>query len=650
MSEPTILEKAIDAFRSGDLDGARSLAERADPSPKLDHLLGLIDCRNGHFDSGVERLGKAFEGEPDNIGFRVMFARALVDGGRASEAVDVATPPPGISPPELALWQVRGEATLAAGELAKAAEAWRVIAGAKPQDWRAWANQGEALARLEHWSDSADAFQRAVALNPEEQTLRDNCAAALVRSGRYEEAADHLERLLDAGSEDVTARLTLARVLAELGRHGDSMRQLKKAAQAIPGDRDPEGDTGLIAIALGPDDEPGRELSESQVRGIRELALLLERTNRMEALRNLIRDSASRDIPVERLAYPAAALVLRDGHAAEAKRLIGMEDVEGDEILRYRLKAKIADQLGDPAAAFEAAEAMNRSARDYESWLARGSKLRRQLWNYAERITPEWADRILPLEPGKRRSPAFLVGFPRSGTTLLDTFLRGHPQVEVLEELEMLRAAEAVLGNGGQLPYRSQLELKRARDAYFAELDRNIDPAFEGLVVDKLPLNMVGVAMIHALFPDARIIFAQRHPCDCVLSGFMQGFKLNDAMACFLTIEGAADLYDAAMTAFTRSRDLLPASTHTLVYEDLVEEPEEVLQPLIGFLSLDWTPELLDHRSTAKARGAINTPSYDQVVQPLNKSATGRWKRYEAQLAPVLPVLLPWAERLGYRD
>lgn len=647
MSEPTVLQQAIDAFRRGDLDGASALAESADPSPQLDHLLGLIDCRNGRFDSGVERLGKACAGDPDNIGFRVMFARALVDGGRAEEAIEVATAPPGMSPPELALWQVRGEAMLAAGEPAKAAEAWSLLAGARPNDWRAWANTGEALARLDRWSEAADAFRRAAALNPEEQSLRDNVAAALVRSGRYEEAADELDRLLDSGPEDTTARLTLARVLAELGRDEDSMRQLEKAARDII---DPEGDTGLIAIALGPDDEPGREPSEMRLRGVRELALLLERTNRMDALRNLIRDSASRNIPAERLAYPAAALALRDGDAAEAKRLIDLEDVEGDEILRYRLKAKIADKLGDPAAAFEAAEAMNRSALDYESWVARGSKLRRQLWNYVERITPEWAGRIRPLEPGKRRSPAFLVGFPRSGTTLLDTFLRGHPQVEVLEELEMLRAAEAVLGDSGQLPYRSQVELKRGRDAYFAEMDRNLDPSFQGLVVDKLPLNMVGVAMIHALFPDARIIFAQRHPCDCVLSGFMQGFKLNDAMACFLTMEGAADLYDVAMTAFARSRDLLPVQTHTLVYEDLVKNPENVLRPLIRFLSLDWTPELLDHRSTAKARGAINTPSYDQVVQPLSKSATGRWKRYEAQLAPVLPVLMPWAQRLGYSD
>jgi len=81
-----------------------------------------------------------------------------------------------------------------------------------------------------------------------------------------------------------------------------------------------------------------------------------------------------------------------------------------------------------------------------------------------------------------------------------------------------------------------------------------------------------------------------------------------------------------------------------------VVDPEAALRPLIDFLGLEWRPELLDHRSTAKARGAIITPSYDQVVQPLSKAPSGRWRRYEKQLGPVLPVLLPWAERLGYTN
>jgi hypothetical protein len=119
-------------------------------------------------------------------------------------------------------------------------------------------------------------------------------------------------------------------------------------------------------------------------------------------------------------------------------------------------------------------------------------------------------------------------------------------------------------------------------------------------------------------------------------------------MACFLDLGDSAAFYDKAMTVWSRSREALPLGVHTIVYEDLIAGPEDTLRPLVDFLGLDWREELLDHRSTAKGRGAISTPSYDQVVQPLNQRARGRWRRYEKQLEPVLPVLLPWAERLGY--
>jgi hypothetical protein len=146
------------------------------------------------------------------------------------------------------------------------------------------------------------------------------------------------------------------------------------------------------------------------------------------------------------------------------------------------------------------------------------------------------------------------------------------------------------------------------------------------------------------------MIFAQRHPCDSVLSAFMQSFVMNDAMASFLTVEDAADLYDAVMSGWFAIRERFDLNVHTVRYERLVEDPEAELRPLVEFLGLEWDNRMLAHTRTAKERGTIITPSYDQVTEPLSTRSVGRWKRYRAQLEPVLPVLLPWAERLGYRD
>lgn len=637
---------ALDAFNRGDLDRARSIAARgveSDRSARWQHLLGLILCRRGELDAGIDRLREASEAEPDNIGFRVMLARALVDARRPAEALEVAAPPSGTSPPELALLHARAEAAAASGSSDIALEAWQAICRAGVRDWRAWANYGEALMGSEQWPRAEAAFRRAIDLDPGEPTVRRDLAIALARQGRENEAADELLKWSDEASADPESRVLLARLLADLGREDESVVQLDIVFKAATGRPFDESGDGAFAAAIGPDGGVRVSLAV-------EIGRLLERTNRIDALRKLLADAEAAGVDREQLAYPAAALALRDGDAQEAKRLLEKDRPFPDPLRGHRLMARIAEALGDSATAFAEAEAMNQSATDRHKWLPRGPAYIKSVRAVADAVTPAWAARIRPLEPPARRSPAFLVGFPRSGTTLLDTFLMGHPGAFVLEEIPLLTEAQKTLGEGPDLPERSRAELKKSRDAYFAELDRHIPDGFDGLVIDKLPLNMLAPRFIHMLFPDAKFIFAQRHPCDSVLSCFMQPFALTDSMACFLELETAADFYDAAMTLWARCEELLPLEVHRLVYEELVADPEQALRPLVNFLGLEWRGELLDHRATAKARGTISTPSYDQVVQPINTRASGRWRRYEKQLEPVLPVLLPWARRLGYSD
>jgi predicted Zn-dependent protease len=648
----SLFSQALDAFNSGDLDRAREAAEGGlarGEDPRLHHLLGLIACRSGDLARGVDWLRKASDGEPANVGFRVMLARALIDGGQPGEALEVAHPPDGLTPPELALWHARAEAAAAAGAHEVSAEAWACVLSARPGEWRAWGNYGDALARLDRWPEAADALRRALMLNPDDRQLSGNLVSALTHGGFPDEAVTVLAQLLERDPDNVPARLRLARLLAEQARDDDAMHALDEAARVSLGEAAfAHGNSGLIAIAVGPQRKGAGDVPDEALQGLRDLALLLERSNRLDALRALLKDAKDLGVAESLLAYPAAAVAERDGEPADAKRLLELEPAHTRSSHWHRLMAKIEDSLGNPRAAMAAAEAMNRSERDFDGWVARGAEYRSRLHRLAKSITPRWADGLQQLDSGPRKSPAFLVGFPRSGTTLLDTFLRGHPNVEVLEEKLMMARVRQVLGDSSELPHRPVQDLGRAREAYFAELDRHVDAAFPGLVVDKLPLNMVAVATIHCLFPDARIIFARRHPCDAVLSGYMQSFTLNDAMACFLKIDTAADLYDAAMTVFANSRDALPLKVHDLVYERLVDDPEATLRPLIRFLGLEWRPELLDHQRTASKRGVIDTPSYDQVSRPLSKKPSGRWKRYEQQLEPVLPILLPWTERFGY--
>ena len=639
------------AFRCGDLARARAIAEarlaRTPDLPELQHMLGLIHCRQGSVQAGVEWLRKATEAEPDNLAFRVMLVRALTDCGHPEEALDIAGQPSGTRPPELALWHARAEAASAIEAWPEAAEAWAKLCLSGAADWRAWCSYGHSLGALGRWDEAAAAFRQAITLNPAEPALIRGLGTALSRAGQHQESADQLLRWIELEPGDPTLRIMLARLLADLGRQGESDEQLARATGLATGVAGfGEHGEGLIEIA-----STGASADRAVNRSaLRELAHLLERTNRMDALRTLLKDAEERGVRREEVGYPAAAVALRDGDPNEAKRLLLAEAADRDPTRWHRLMARIADDLDDPETAFAETEAMNHSTRDYDSWRGRAAEYLQWTRGLAAMLTPEWAGGLTQLAAAERRSPGLLVGFPRSGTTLLDTFLMGHSDTAVLEEVPLMNQVETVLGDFAKLPGASIVRLEQARGAYFAELDRHLPRGFDGLAIDKMPLNLLAMPYAHCLFPDARIVFVQRHPCDAVLSCLMQGFALNNATACFLDLGNAAAIYDAIMTMWMRSCELLPLKVHTLVYERLVAAPEGELRSLVDFLGLDWQAQMLDYRATARARGAIGTPSYDQVVQPLSQAPSGRWRRYEKQLKPVLPILLPWAERLGYSD
>ena len=147
-------------------------------------------------------------------------------------------------------------------------------------------------------------------------------------------------------------------------------------------------------------------------------------------------------------------------------------------------------------------------------------------------------------------------------------------------------------------------------------------------MVDKHPLHMARMPLIHRLFPDAKIILVERHPCDAVLSCFMANFQLNHAMRSFTDLEEAARTYDAVFDAWTRAEALLPLQVHRIRYERMVEDLEGEMRPLLAFLGLPWDEKVLDNRASAAARGHVRTASYAQVTEPIYTRAAGRWERY----------------------
>jgi hypothetical protein len=261
------------------------------------------------------------------------------------------------------------------------------------------------------------------------------------------------------------------------------------------------------------------------------------------------------------------------------------------------------------------------------------------------KLAPELAAPISSVPP----PPVFLVGFPRSGTTLLDTLLMNLPELEVLEEVPIVEQTETLMGDAARFVSLSSSEIAKLRSHYF-DLLRALKPSADvnRMIVDKFPLNLVRVPFIFRLFPDARFIMVERHPCDVVLSCYMSRFQTNRATVQFHDLTSAARLYDLSMQVWTKAEALLPLRVHRVRYERMVDDLASEIKPLLGFLDLPWRPDVLDNQRIAMQRAHVPTASYAQVTEPIYGRARGRWQRYRQFLEPVLPILAPWAEKMGY--
>jgi hypothetical protein len=262
-----------------------------------------------------------------------------------------------------------------------------------------------------------------------------------------------------------------------------------------------------------------------------------------------------------------------------------------------------------------------------------------------------WKPRAAVQDRSGARGLVFLLGFPRSGTTLLEVILEGHPTVVSLEEHELLIDAVNEYMQRPEdlerLSRASAAELEFLRAAYWRRVAvAGVDVAGK-LFVDKHPLNTLKLPLIARLFPHAKILFACRDPRDIVLSCFRHRFKMSAPIYELLTVEGAASYYDAVMQLLVTLTRVLTLDTCLVRHEDLVTEFAREMKRICAYLGLEWAPAMGDFALRTKSRGVL-TPSTAQLVRGLSTEGLGHWRRYRTQLAGVLPLLEPWVKRFYY--
>lgn len=452
---------------------------------------------------------------------------------------------------------------------------------------------------------------------------------SLRAADRLQEALAPLQAAMHQKELKVLSRYELATCLARLRRRPEAI------------------DHYLAILKLQPDN----------VQVAANLAGLLERENRLEEAKSWTGKALRMDPANETAHMLRATLARRSGNyrqaAQQLRDLIAGIDHPINRSIAWNQLGQCLEGQGEWDEAFSAFTESNQILQQHHAGARPDPRsphglqtiARIQAWLKQNPIA-EWRTPV-EYETG---SLVFLVGFPRSGTTLLDRMLSAHPEIEVLEEKSLfsrLHQDWSAAGTLEALADVSAAQIADARDIYRQEMSRYRKQTGTSLVIDKLPLNLTYLFLINRLFPEAPIIYLQRHPLDVCLSCYFQAFELEASMAYFLNIQDTVQYYDAVMQVAALSLQQISNPLHRLKYEDLVTDAESQLKSILGFLALEWDGSMLDYRQQAGV-DTSNTPSYQQVSQPLHSRSIGKWRHYSRQLEASQADLQPWIKHLEY--
>jgi tetratricopeptide (TPR) repeat protein len=564
--------------------------------------------------------------------------------------------------------QVLGLSLAGTGEFSLAVDHLQAFARACSEQAHAWINLGNAQLDGGDPAAALQAFERAGTAGAQGVAYLLGLGLALVANARYIEAEGPLAQAYRLDPDAADVGLAWGQCLAELERFealGDVVRGISPSGLSWP-------QQGVLAwlLAQAGHDQAAitlyRQLlaQQPQAGELRvQLALLLERMNRVEDASALLEDPSVTAMLVQPMPALATARIARRGGNFDAALAALQPALQGEPgaAMRAQLyfeQAKNHEALDDVPAAMDALSIAHEQAQIALHQRSRQISSDSVLGWLPQRLQhaapPEWKTQ----RDGRPQSdPVFLVGFPRSGTTLLGRVLDRHSQLDVLDERPAL---EKVIERLRMQPGWCDVPLDAALDSMDAqqrlqwrqEYQKEVGGYIKanGRIVDKYPLYLTRVAYIQRLFPASDWLLLLRHPCDCVLSCYMQAFGLNGGALVFSSIESTARTYVAVMNYWEEQRVLAQPRVHELRYEQLVSNLEGSIAEMMAFLALPVeATQLQFHRIPAHAV-RINTPSYAAVTRPINADAIGRWKRYRAYFSDeVLTLLAPWCQRYGYR-
>jgi len=481
-------------------------------------------------------------------------------------------------------------------------------------------------------------YENAIGQGTADPATLANYGVLLWRLFRFREGEAVFGRVVSDPHADAVTLRRVAHCYFEIGRFG-------KAAN-------------VMRVALGRMAQPDASTTNT-------LAWTLERDHQTDEARHYAEAAHTIDASYGPAVRLIAHLDRRAGDmelaANRLTKQLHRHPSESDWGLRYELAA-VYDRLGEYDAAWSAlCQAKSQLAGPAADHLRDSNFIRRRQWELVQSVTAadlrRWRQAGDSLAPPRRL--AFLTGFPRSGTTLLEQIIASHPDTIDTDETGILTGqfiealvwkAEDAMSAIIELRSFDATQLVAGRDAFYQLTENYLDQQIgERLLIEKNPLLTADLALALRLFPEASLLIALRDPRDVVLSYLFTMIPLNWISAAAINVIEACQFYADTMRHWLWWRPRLDWPSCELHYEQMIADPDGETKRVAEFLGLSWDASMLDERRRSE-RKAVRTPTYDDVTKPLYKRALGRWRNYQSYLEPGLPILQPYLDALGYSD
>lgn len=519
-------------------------------------------------------------------------------------------------------------------DMGRAEESVQVLgtaAVAAPNDARVLYGLARAYANAGHLQSALDVLEKTRTLNPENPAVPTLAGTCLLRAGRPGEAAGQYEEALRLDPGNASLYRTYGECLSSLARFDEAIAAFRDASR------------------LRPDDIQSRA----------RLARLYERTNRLDEMEAVLSDALANWPANPELRYLKAVISRRRGEEGAALELLTAlcgERLEADLERRVLFEAAaVLDRQGRHGEAFQRVTRANRltkvlaerngqHAAAYGEWLDR----------VHDQFQAAWSQGLPASESSPHETVVFIFSFPRSGTTLIDSLLACRGEFQVYEEKGFIDVLIGRLKDQG-IEYPEQAAnlpvpvIEDLRRSYFAAANRFARRRPGTVIVDKNPMLTPALPLLQQVFPDAKYIFAARHPLDVCLSCYMYNFSPGSALANYDQVDDLATAYAKSLRIWRLAESHLQMDTLQVRYEDLVDDLESESRNLFDFLEVEWDEKVLDFARLARTDGRIIMRNYDKIIQGLYRSSKHRWINYERELAPAIPVLKDAMEYLGYR-